>query len=282
MPETLHARIGGTPPDDYQAPPDDRPVDPCPVPEAVWQPTPEAYRLHASVSSTSLKLFRADPQAYQRRHVYGIAAPKKRKPHFDVGAAFCSYFCDPEFTPPGSAANAARVAAMIAATQQADPGTWLAKIHKLLTTSAGRSEWAALWTHESGILCRIRVDRLIGWRDPWRLLNSELKTSRHSDPRGFTQDAERFEYYHQVAFYEAGLRAIFPDVPVSSWIGFVSSSPPHAGWCHTPPPGRLAQATEENDAALFEMAELLKRSGDWPRRIQPWEHAVGEPPLDWR
>jgi hypothetical protein len=272
MAEVFHAQVAHDPPADFQVP-----VDPCPVPISPWQPTHEEYHRDASVSSSMLKAFRKDPGGFFN----GWARRKKRRGrHFSVGSAFGDFFCDTArydaTVSQLTGYEATLVAGMIAAVEQAEAGTEASKMRKLLRTPHGRSEWAGRFVHvQSGLICRLRVDRLVGFRDPFRIVNAEVKTSAEDSPEGFLRSAERFGYYEQADLYEQGLATVFEGIPCSTVWCFISKIWPHRVWCHTPDPDRMAEARAANDKALGDLAEIMNNPGAWRPERRPWEMLGG-------
>ena len=85
----------------------------------------------------------------------------------------------------------------------------------------GFSEQTIKWTDKrTGIECRGRVDHVNGSL-------SDLKTTRAPGPRAFMNDAARYNYHVQLAFYADGLRANGIDIGDEPALVAVESLPPH-------------------------------------------------------
>jgi hypothetical protein len=233
------------------------------------------------VSSSTLKAWRTDPRS--------ILVPPKSEPKAkrrDMATSLGQALHDNYLTPTAivrsllalNGESREKLCGMMTAIDTAKPGTHGEQIRKLLRTSRGRSEYSYVWIHETGLRVKVRHDRLILMPDE-TLINFDLKSSRESGPAGFIREAEHWGYYHQADLYERGARVLFPDCPVSTRWGFISTRWPHRMWCPTPDPDKMRQAAEENDKALksFHSAWLDPKS--WRPEVYNWERADGAVPL---
>ena len=258
----------------------------CIIPAPIWDPSIAEYHEHWAVSSSSLRTFLDDPGQYYRERIKGEkrkAPTATAKRAFLVGSAFGGYFLDRrdyDAALPGlKPEDLKKLEAMIASIEGAGLDTWAGQLRRYLTTPAGRSEWSYLFTDDaSGMPCRIRCDRLVGWGgDAPRILNIEVKTSREVDPYGFRRAIKQFGYYRQLALQEQGLRRAFPWAEIESRWAFVSTVYPYRVAIMQPRPDAIA-AAEENGRLLLELADMVntKPNETWGPRRHAWEMS-GEP-----
>ncbi len=129
----------------------------------------------------------------------------------------------------------------------------------------GQAEHAIQWTDEkTGLACKARLDML----SPLAVL--DLKTSRHAvDGRLFGSAAWSLGYFHQLAFYVRGARAV-TGKELPAVILAVESAAPFDACVYTVDEDDLWLAGDEVDKLLARLAEC-RTSGLWP--------GVGESPL---
>lgn len=124
-----------------------------------------------------------------------------------------------------------------------------------LFAGAGRNELTIQWRHESGALCKARVDRLSS-----ALI--DIKTASDITPHGFASAAMRYGYFTQMAFYHdavksAGLGLYRVKIVV------VQKKPPHDVVVYDIGDDELAAGREQYERALAIVAECTK-TGVWP------------------
>lgn len=128
-----------------------------------------------------------------------------------------------------------------------------------------QAEHVLQWTDEkTGLACKARTDAL----SPMAVL--DLKTSRHAvDARLFAAAAWSLGYFHQMAFYVRGARAVTgKDLPAV--ILAVENAPPFDVCVYTVDEDDLWLAGEEVDKLLATL-KACRESGKWP--------GVGEAPM---
>lgn len=105
---------------------------------------------------------------------------------------------------------------------------------------------------ETGVRCRIRPDRLVNRAG----LLVDIKTTRTAHPHEFPRLAEKLGYFHKMAFYRRGLRAIGWDYRAS----VVLAVEPHAPYDLAP--------------ALIEEEDLDSAEGDINRALRIYKQCT--------
>jgi hypothetical protein len=124
-----------------------------------------------------------------------------------------------------------------------------------LLAAPGRSELTIQWRHESGTLCKARIDRL-----GEALI--DIKTARDITPHGFAASAYRFGYHVQAAFYADACKAAgLGTFPVRFVV--VQNKAPYDVVVYDVDDAQLDKGREEYERALLLIAQCT-RDNKWP------------------
>lgn len=124
--------------------------------------------------------------------------------------------------------------------------------------AGGKFEHVVRWTDEkTGLACKARLDML----SPLAVL--DLKTSKDAvEPRLFASASWSLGYFHQLAFYQRGARAV-TGVELPAVIIAVESAAPHDVLVYQVDEDDLWLAGQEVDKLLALLKEC-RESGKWP------------------
>lgn len=125
-----------------------------------------------------------------------------------------------------------------------------------LFAGPGRNELTVQWRHETGALCKARVDRLTG-KD---LI--DIKTASDITPHGFSSAAQRYGYFCQMAFYHDAVKAAGFALPRVKIVA-VQKKPPHDVVTYEIGDDELACGRTQYERALALIDECTK-IGVWP------------------
>lgn len=134
-----------------------------------------------------------------------------------------------------------------------------------IAPSRGRAEIPLTWTDaETGIICKARLD--------WVTLTDcplDLKSTRNAELRAFGRQAWHFGYFHQAAFYRAGLATALGKDPskLPFVIIAVESEAPHDVAVFEPGDEDMYAAEIEVKALLATLADC-RRANKWAGRYQ--------------
>lgn len=154
--------------------------------------------------------------------------------------------------------------------------------------SEGANEQTILWHHESGMLLRCRLDRLL-WHDSRTAVIADLKTTADPSPDAFSKAIARLGYHRQAAFYMDAVKALRPSAEVFYELIAVRSTPPYETACYSlieePPAedgapirGSIELGRQQYTESLHELARR-RRDNDWlsdwqrqsfPITLPPW------------
>jgi hypothetical protein len=124
-----------------------------------------------------------------------------------------------------------------------------------LFSVSGKSELTIQWRHESGRLCKARIDRL-------GTALIDIKTAHDITPHGFSAAAQRYGYFAQMAFYADAVKAAgLGTFPVR--IVAVQKKAPHDVAVYEIGDDELAAGRADYERALSVIAECEK-TGVWP------------------
>lgn len=130
---------------------------------------------------------------------------------------------------------------------------------RTLVEGAGGAELTGIFEDpETGVLCRIRPDRLVERAG----MLVDLKTTRDAAPWAFPGDAERRGYFRKLAFYRRGLRALGWPYQASAVIA-VESAAPHDLICYLADEAGLDAADREVTRLLRQFAHCTE-TDTWP------------------
>lgn len=125
-----------------------------------------------------------------------------------------------------------------------------------LFVGAGRNELSIQFRHESGALCKARIDRLCD------AALIDIKTAADITPHGFAAAAFRYGYFTQMAFYADAVKAAGLGVfPVK--IVVVQKKAPFDVTVYDIGDDELAAGRKEYERAIAIVAEC-EASGKWP------------------
>ena len=111
---------------------------------------------------------------------------------------------------------------------------------------------------ETGVLCKIRPDRLVERAH----LSVNLKSTRDASPWAFGSDAARRGYHRREAFYRRGLAALETECTASALVT-VESAPPYSVACYLIDEGHLRIANDEV-TRLLEHFKFCEAKDYWP------------------
>lgn len=124
----------------------------------------------------------------------------------------------------------------------------------------GQNEFTILWTdEETGLQLRCRPDRIADL--PLGIVLADVKTTRATTPREFANDAVKFGYHRQAAWYIDGAIAFGFDPKAFIFI-VVNKTPAHECEVYSLAWRAIEQGRAENRAALRELALRLE-TGNW-------------------
>ncbi len=124
-----------------------------------------------------------------------------------------------------------------------------------LFSGAGRNELTIQWRHESGTLCKARIDRLYS-----SLI--DIKTASDITPHAFEAASFRYGYHVQAAFYaDAAKAAGLGEFPVRFVV--VQKRPPHDVIVYEIGQAEIERGRADYEKALAIIAECRK-TGVWP------------------
>lgn len=120
---------------------------------------------------------------------------------------------------------------------------------------SGRNELSIQWRHESGTLCKARIDRLGS-----ALI--DVKTARDISPHGFATASFKYGYHVQAAFYADACKAAGLGVfPVRFVV--VDKQAPHDVVVYDVDDAMIDKGREEYERALLLIAQCT-RDNKWP------------------
>jgi len=126
--------------------------------------------------------------------------------------------------------------------------------------AAGSAEHSLTWTDPRGFNMKARID----WVTDGVIL--DLKTSRYAiESRLFASDAYRLGYFHQLAFYQRGMSAVYGTTPAALIVA-VETAAPYDVAVYRLSSAALAAASEEIDELLDELQRATD-SGRWRGRF---------------
>jgi hypothetical protein len=157
-----------------------------------------------------------------------------------------------------------------------------------------RTEYTIVWEHESGALCKARLDWLTDpvFRHGRLVTIGELKTCRSAAEAAFNRQAADMEYHVQATLYEAGLKHWFPAIETESICLAVENGGSHDSTVYTwerPELDAGAAIVEERIQQILEHRESCGNR-PWPcrqpvGRLSFEEHGRGhllaDDGLDW-
>lgn len=124
-----------------------------------------------------------------------------------------------------------------------------------LFTGPGKSELSIQWRHESGTLCKARIDRL----GPALV---DIKTAADITPHGFGAASFRYGYHVQASFYADAVKAAGLGVfPVRLVV--VQKKPPHDVVVYEFGDDELAAGRKDYERAL-ELIKQCNLTNSWP------------------
>jgi hypothetical protein len=124
----------------------------------------------------------------------------------------------------------------------------------------GKPEHSLTWMDHRGFRMKARID----WVTTGVIL--DLKTSLHAiEPRQFAASAYRFGHFHQLAFYQRGMQAVYGQTPAALIVA-VETHAPHDVAVYRLSPEAIASASEEIEDLLDELQRATD-SGRWRGRF---------------
>ena len=113
------------------------------------------------------------------------------------------------------------------------------------------------WTHESGLACKIKPDRLKFVKDS--ILPIDLKKCVDASKKGFMKACTNYHYPLQAALYDMGLRACFPDKEIQPFhFIMIEEKHPHYLQHYIIEDWQIKVIQQWIDATLFKIADLIK------------------------
>lgn len=126
----------------------------------------------------------------------------------------------------------------------------------------GQAEQVLEWTDPH---TQLRLKCRIDWLSDLVVL--DLKTSRNAiEPRKFASDAYGLGYFHQLAFYQRGVEAIYGTAPPAVIVA-VETEGPHDLAVYRLPSLTMHSVNAEIDE-LLTLLKLCMGSGKWPGRFE--------------
>ena len=122
----------------------------------------------------------------------------------------------------------------------------------------GVSEQAIRWTHDSGIRCKVRLDRL---QDNHAI--ADLKVVDDWSGDYFARSVTNFGYHIQQAYYEQGRNAVFGETQAPFVFVVVCRNPPYFVRVCELPADAVALGHEQVNAALWGLARATD-TGNFP------------------
>lgn len=116
---------------------------------------------------------------------------------------------------------------------------------------------------DTGVMCRVRIDRLPDVEPGQRALAVDVKTTTDASPAGFAASMAKYGYHQQGDFYAAVLRWLAVAADVQTVFVVVEKAPPHLVTVASPSPHAMAWAAVLNRKAR-DLFATCAASGEWP------------------
>lgn len=138
----------------------------------------------------------------------------------------------------------------------------------------GASELTGVWCdEESGVLCKIRLDRDIGRA----AIHADIKTTTTAEAQAFTRQCGRMGYVRRAAFYRRGMAALGKPA-IGSVLIAAEFQPPHGVQAFCLDEGDIDGFQPEISRVLNQYAHCLE-TNDWPGyasglrnlKLMPWD-----------
>lgn len=131
-----------------------------------------------------------------------------------------------------------------------------------LLTANGANEVVIVWRDgSSGLLCKLRLDRLIKWEGAQAIV--DYKTTADASRRGFPRSYGDYLYYMQEAFYCGGVQAVIGEPVPSFFFIAQEKKAPYKANVFRFPSYRVEQGRKLY-RDLLEVYAACEKSGQWP------------------
>lgn len=130
---------------------------------------------------------------------------------------------------------------------------------KVFKKSEGINEQGYWYVHQSGIICKIKPDRLAFVKNGSAIILADLKKCQEASIPAFEKACKNYDYPLQDAFYTKGLETIFPEKDILPFHFFmVEENAPHYSQHYTISLYQREIIKSWIDTTLFEIADYIK------------------------
>ena len=147
------------------------------------------------------------------------------------------------------------------ATDEAKKQEGQPKLHPCMR-GPGDNELTLVWTNPFfDRLCKARIDRV--YPGPTGAVVVDTKTTKNAERRAFANDAFRYEYHAQAAWYADGWERVTGTAPAASAILAIQSSPPYSQAFYRLDPDTI-ESGRRTYSIYLDMLAKCEASGVWP------------------